>query len=123
MARRQKEVLRNLDTPLKALGLITVKSLGIVMFYLAFSYALDMVSFWHLIAGKRAFIVHIGSVLALAFVLVYIEREEDEHLALAAIRYFVTERIAESWLRGRRYVYSGLAQHRYVPHKLEEIFK
>ena len=150
MPRRQSEVLRNLDTPLKVVGIITIKSCGVVLLYFVCTQALDMLHFWTLIAGRWAWFVQNGSVLVLALILVYIERNEDEHLVPQAISWFVSEclwvepatgdsligetfnmiaalpryvrEIVMSRLGLRQVVYSGVTHRQHNAHPLEEIF-
>ena len=145
MPRRQTEVLRNLDTPLKVVGIITIKSCGVVLLYFVTTQALDLLGIWALLGGKWGFVLQNGSVLLLALALIYVERNEDEHLVPQAIRWFCSQYltadqagdetvgsrlfafpravtvIVRNVLGRRQRVYSGLALPHHRPHPIEEL--
>jgi len=113
MTRRQSECFRNLDDPLKVFSLLTVKSCGLVLLFYASTVLLELLfGLFTLLFGGWSFLAQIGSALVLAAVLAHAERQDDEHLVPAAIRYYGSRR----W----RVLYSGALGDRYEGNPLEE---
>ena len=93
MTRRQSECFRNLDDPLKVFSLLTVKSCGLVLLFYASTVLLELLfGLFTLLFGGWSFLAQIGSALVLAAVLAHAERQDDEHLVPAAIRYYASRR-------------------------------
>jgi hypothetical protein len=114
MTRRQSECFRNLDDPLKIFSLLTVKSCGLVLLFYAFTVLVELLfGLVSLVFGDWSFLAQIGGALVLAAILAHAERQDDEHLVPAAIRYYVSRR----W----RVLYSGALGDRYVGNPLEQV--
>ena len=114
MTRRQSECFRNLDDPLKIFSLLTVKSCGLVLLFYAFTVLVELLfGLVSLFFGDWSFLAQIGGALVLAAILAHAERQDDEHLVPAAIRYYVSRR----W----RVLYSGALGDRYVSNPLEQV--
>lgn len=94
-------MLRNLDEPLKLLGLLSTRSCGLLLLFHSASYALDLLlGFWSWILGDLALLAQIAVTALLGIALAAIERHEDEHHVPAAISFYLT--------RPWRSVYTGL---------------
>ncbi len=114
MTRRQSECFRNLDDPLKVFSLLTVKSCGLVLLFYASTVLLELLfGLFTLLFGGWSFLAQIGAALVLAAILAHAERQDDEHLVPAAIRYYASRR----W----RVLYSGALGDRYEGNALEEL--
>ena len=91
MARRQTPVLRNLDDPLRVLGLLSLRSCGLVLFFFAALHSLEAVTgIVSLLTGTWAFLAELAASAGLAVVLSVAERTDDEHLVPSAIRYYLS---------------------------------
>ena len=92
MPRRQTDVLRNLDDPLKVLGILTFRSCGLVFIVFAGSVGLDLVTgILSVLPPKDLGLVWALSLtVAAATGLAYAERHEDQHLVPSAIAYYVS---------------------------------
>lgn len=101
MPRRQTDVLRNLDDPLKVLGVLTFRSCGLVFIVFAGSVGLDLVTgLLSVLPPKDLGLVWALSLTAGAAAgLAYAERHEDQHLVPSAIAYYAS--------RPWRVIYSG----------------
>jgi hypothetical protein len=126
MARRQTEVLRNLDTPLRIAGVISVRGCGVVLFYFVCTQALDTIGFWDVITGLTvgkmwSWVVQNGSVALLAAVMIIIERHEDEFLVPQAIQYFVSQYLNVQATRGDNLVSDTLRTIFSIPRSLSEV--
>jgi hypothetical protein len=114
MTRRQSECFRNLDDPLKIFSLLTVKSCGLVLLFYGCSVGAELLfGLFSLVFGGWSFLAQLGGALVVAAVLAYTERQDDEHLVPAAIRYYASRR----W----RVLYAGARGDRYARHPLEEL--
>jgi hypothetical protein len=114
MTRRQSECFRNLDDPLKIFSLLTVKSCGLVLLFYGCSVGAELLfGLFSLLFGGWSFLAQLGGALVVAAVLAYAERQDDEHLVPAAIRYYLSRR----W----RVLYAGGRGGRYAGHPLEEL--
>lgn len=112
MTRRQSECFRNLDDPLKIFSLLTVKSCGLVLLFYAGTVLSELLfGLCSLLFGGWSFLAQLGAAVVLGAVLAYAERQDDEHLVPAAIRYYASRR----W----RVLYSGARSDRYEGHPLE----
>jgi hypothetical protein len=116
MARRQTNVLRNLDDNLKVFNLLTVKSCGLVVLVYAACFAVELVfRLFTLLFG------HLGSLaqFALAGVavatLAWVERYEDEHYVPSMIDYWR----ARPW----RVLYASGRADSYAPPPIEGILR
>jgi hypothetical protein len=90
MARRQAAVLRNLDDPLRVLGLLSLRSCGFVFLSYAGAAALELaLGLFTAAFGSLAFLGELGCAAIVAFVLGLAERTDDEHLVPAAIQYYL----------------------------------
>jgi hypothetical protein len=113
MTRRRSECFRNLDDPLKVFSLLTVKSCGLVLLFYASTVLLELLfGLVTLFFGGWSFLAQIGAALVLGALLAHAERQDDEHLVPAAIRYYASGR----W----RVLYSGALGDRYDGNALEE---
>lgn len=113
MTRRRSECLRNLDDPLKVFSLITIKSCGLVVLFFAGAVASELVfGVWSLLFGALSFLAQLAAAGALAVVLAFAEKHDDEHFVPSAIRYYVSRR----WL----VLYSGARGDDYRGHSLEK---
>jgi len=114
MTRRQSECFRNLDDPLKVFSLLTVKSCGLVLLFYAAMLLLELLfGVFSLLFDDLSFVAQLGAALMLGAVLVHAERQDDEHLVPAAIRYYASRR----W----RVLYSGAVGDRYTGNPLEPL--
>src|SRR5262245_10862081 len=113
MARRQTPVLRNLDDPLRVLGLLSLRSCGLVLFAFAALHGVEAASgLLTVLTGGWAFLAELLVAAAVAFVLSVAERTDDEHLVPSALRFYLS--------RPRTVLYSG---GRAAPlHGLERVF-
>jgi hypothetical protein len=114
--RRQTEVLRNLDDPLK-LGPLTVRSWGVVLVAFSVLAAVDQLTgLLSLLPPFRLGIVLevLGAAVA-ALTLAYMERQEDEHFVPSLIRFYLS--------RPGRFVYSAAANERLAKHPLEVVLR
>jgi hypothetical protein len=114
MKRRQSECFRNLDDPLKVFSLLTVKSCGLVLLFYAATMLLELLfGLFSLLFDDLSFVAQLGAAFTLGAVLAHAERQDDEHLVPAAIRYYASRR----W----RVLYSGAVADRYSGNRLEAL--
>ena len=114
MTRRHSECFRNLDDPLKILSLLTVKSCGLVLLFYGGTVAAELLfGLCSFLFGDWSFLAQLGAAALVAVAQALAERQDDEHLVPAAIRYYASRR----W----RVLYSGGRSDRYVGHPLEEL--
>ena len=112
MTRRQSECFRNLDDPLKIFSLLTVKSCGLVLLFYGVTVAAELLfGLCSFLFGAWSFLAQLGAALVVAVALACAERQDDEHLVPAAIRYYASRR----W----RVLYSGGRSERFTGHPLE----
>lgn len=91
--RRQSEVYRNIDDPLKVMGVLSLKSCSMLVALYGVSYVLDFVTdFWRRAFGPGAFLLELALFAAVAFVLMYAEKHDDEHLVWSMLRYWASRR-------------------------------
>lgn len=89
MARRQTEVLRNLDDNLKLLNFLTLKSCGLVVVFYSLCYGLELfLKPFSLLVGNWSALVQFGLTGVFALALSWIEKHEDEHYVPSALRYY-----------------------------------
>ena len=113
MARRQTPVLRNLDDPLRVLGLLSLRSCGLVLFLFAALHGVESVTgLLTLLTGGWAFLAELLAAAAAAFVLSVAEQTDDEHLVPSALRFYLS--------RPATVLYSGGQAAR--EHRLERVF-
>jgi len=111
--RRRSEVFRNIDDSLKVMGFLSMKSLGLLFVLYLLSYALDVtLGFWRLLFGRAGVLVELCLFGCIAFALAYAERQDDEHLVPAMVRYWLSRRWAV--------LYSGAALDGWPRHELEQ---
>ena len=114
MTRRRSECFRNLDDPLKVFSMLTVKSCGLVVLFYGGTVAAELLfGLFSLLFGGWSFLGQLGAALLVALALAYAERQDDEHLVPAAIRYYLSRR----W----RVLYSGAGGDRFTGHPLEQL--
>jgi hypothetical protein len=91
MARRQTEVLRNLDDTLKILNFLTMRSCGLVLMFYSLCYGAELLfSAFTLTFGALNSLAQIALTGACAVALSWVERHEDEHYVPSAIRYYLS---------------------------------
>jgi hypothetical protein len=91
MARRQTPVLRNLDDPLRVLGLLSLRSCGLVLFLFAAVHAVEAVTgLLSLLTSGWAFLAELVAAGGAAVVLSVAERTDDEHLVPSALRFYAS---------------------------------
>src|SRR5262245_12066781 len=91
MARRQTPVLRNLDDPLRVLGLLSLRSCGLVLLVFAAIHGVEAVTgLVSLLTGGWAFLAELLAAAAVGFVLSVAERTDDEHLVPSALRFYLS---------------------------------
>ncbi len=91
MARRQTEVLRNLDDTLKILNFLTMRSCGLVLMFYSLFYGAELLfSAFSLLFGAAGVLVQFFLTGLCAVALSWVERHEDEHYVPSAIRYYVS---------------------------------
>ena len=89
MARRQTQVLRNLDDHLKVFNLLTVKSCGLVVLVYAGCYAAELLlGAFTWMFGAFASISQFLVAGAAAMALAWVERHEDEHYVPSILAYW-----------------------------------
>ena len=89
MARRQTEVLRNLDDNLKVLNFLTLKSCGLVVMFYSLCYGLELFTgVFSFFFGVLGVISQFGLTAVVAVALSWVEKHEDEHYVPSAIRYY-----------------------------------
>ncbi len=89
MARRQTEVLRNLDDNLKVLNFLTLKSCGLVVVFYSLCYSLELfLHLFSLVFGVLGVVAQFALTAVFAVALAAVERHEDEHYVPSAIRYY-----------------------------------
>ena len=114
MTRRQSECFRNLDDPLKVFSVLTVKSCGLVLLFYGGTVAAELLfGLFSLLFGGWSFLGQLGAALVVATALAFAERQDDEHLVPAAIRYYASRR----W----RVLYGGARADRFAGHPLESL--
>ncbi len=100
MARRQTEVLRNLDDNLKVLNFLTLKSCGLVVVFYTLCYSLELfLHLFSLVFGAFGVLAQFAFTAVFAVALASVERHEDEHYVPSAIRYYQS--------RPWRYLFAG----------------
>lgn len=100
MARRQTDVLRNLDDTLKIMNFLTMRSCGLVLMFYSLCYAAELVfSLFSFFFGAASILGQFALTGACAAALSWVEKHEDEHYVPSAIRYYV----ARPW----RVLYAG----------------
>ncbi len=100
MARRQSDVLRNLDDTLKVFHLLTMRSCGLVVMFYSLCYAAELLfHVFSLLFGAIGPMVQLALTAACAMALAWVEKHEDEHFVPSAIRWWV----ARPW----RVLYAG----------------
>jgi hypothetical protein len=93
MARRERVVKKLLDEPLKVLDLLTVRSCALVLFAFVATYLVGLLSgLWTRMGGHWGTLGPLVVAVPLAFVLRLVEANEDEHVAFAAIRFYLSRR-------------------------------
>jgi len=113
--RRRSEVYRNIDDSLKVGGLLTLKSCAILFGLYFVSYLADLLTnFWRLF-GPGGFVLEAGFFVVVGTLLLYAERQDDEHLIPAMVRFWV----ARPW----RVLYSGFTPDGWPAHDLEWVFE
>ncbi len=114
--KRQTEVLRNLDDPLK-LGPLTVRSWGVVLVAFSALAAVDQLTgLLSLLPPFRlGMLWEVLGAAATALTLGYMERHEDEHFVPSLIRFYLS--------RPGRFVYGAAANERLVEHPLERVLR
>jgi hypothetical protein len=90
MARRQTPVLRNLDDPLRVLGLLSLRSCGLVLFFFAALHGVEATTgLVSLLTSGWAFLAELVAAGAVAVLLSVAERTDDEHLVPSALRFYL----------------------------------
>jgi hypothetical protein len=90
MARRQSEVLRNLDDVLRVFHLLTMRSCGLVLMFYSLCYAAELVlHVFSLAFGTLGPVMQFVATAACAMGLSWVEKHEDEHYVPSAIRYWL----------------------------------
>jgi hypothetical protein len=113
--RRRSEVFRNIDDSLKVMGALSMKSLGLLFVLYAISYVLDVAfGFWKLLFGHAGVLVELLVFAAVAAALSYAERQDDEHLVPAMLRFY----LSRPWT----VLYSGAAPDGWPRHDYEWVF-
>jgi hypothetical protein len=116
MARRQTEVLRNLDDNLKVLNFLTFKSCGFVVMFYSLCYALELVfGAFSLVFGALGVIAQFGATAVFAVFLSWVERHEDEHYVPSAVRYYCS--------RPWRVLYAGAHATAGERHQVMEVLR
>jgi hypothetical protein len=112
--RRRSEALRNIDDTLKVMGVLSMKSLSLLFALYGISYALD-VSFgvFRLLFGGAGVLVEGLAFTVAALGLAYAERQDDEHLVPAMLRFFADRR--------SRALYSGARPDGWPHHRGEQV--
>lgn len=114
MARRQTDVLRNLDDSLRVLNFLTLRSCGLVIvFYGLASGAELLFDLWSLLLGPMGFVAPLVAAAGVAFGLSWVERHDDEHYVPSAIRYYLT--------RPNRCVYGACAPAPFARHRVADL--
>lgn len=114
--RRRSEVYRNIDDPLKVMGLLSLKSCSLLLGLYAASYFLDLLTgLWHLVFGAASFLIEIAIFALAALALCYAEKQDDEHLVPAMLRYTFSRR----W----RVLYSAVQADGWPPSDIEWVFQ
>jgi hypothetical protein len=114
--RRQTEVLRNLDDPLK-LGPLSVRSWGVVLLSFSVLAALEQLTgLLSLLPPLRLGMLWevIGAVTT-GLSLVVVERHEDEHFVPSLLRFYAS--------RPERFVYGAAANEHFSGHPLERLVR
>jgi hypothetical protein len=89
MAKRVSEPLRNLDDSLRVLHLLTFRSCGIVLAFFSICHALEwQMRSWSRLFGSLSFAMELLLTGALALLLAWVERHDDEYFVPAALRYY-----------------------------------
>ena len=100
MARRQTDVLRNLDDTLKILNFLTMRSAGLVLMFYSLCYASELfLSLFSLLFGAASVLAQFALTGLAALALSWVEKHEDEHYVPSALRYYA----ARPW----RVLYAG----------------
>jgi len=91
--RRRSEVFRNIDDSLKVLGVLSMKSLGLLFLLYAALYLLDVgLGLSRLLFGRAGALIELLVLASAALVLSYAERQDDEHLVPAMLRFHLSRR-------------------------------
>lgn len=114
MAKRQSDVLRNLDDTLKLFGVISLRSCGLVIMFFSVAFGLEWgLKLWSLVFGGAAILMVVGVTAALLVALAIVENREDENLVPSAIRYY----LRRPW----RVIYSGARNDDHAGRSLAEV--
>jgi hypothetical protein len=114
--RRQTRVLRNLDDPLRVMGLLTFRSCGVLLMFFALAFALDQVlGLWTLLFGQWAMLVEIALTAGAGAVLRVVEHHDDEHYVPSALQYL----LARPW----RLLYGAGAPEDFRGHRMEAVLR
>lgn|SRR5262245_7837414 len=90
MARRQTEVLRNLDDSLRILNVLTLRSCGLVVVFYSLCYAFELaLGLFTLLFGAAGFVVPLVLSGFVATALSWVEKHDDEHYVPSALRYLL----------------------------------
>ena len=116
MARRQSEVLRNLDDSLRILNVLTLRSCGLVVVFYSLCFALELAfGLFSLLFGAAGFFVPIALAAAVAASLSWVEKHDDEHYVPSALRFLVE--------RPWRFVYGAAAMAPVVRGRVEDVLR
>jgi len=114
VAKRQSDVLRNLDDTLKLFGVISLRSCGLVIMFFSVAFGLEWgLKIWSLLFGSLAILTIVAVTAVMVAALAIVENREDEHLVPSAIRYY----LKRQW----RVVYSGARNDGFAGRSLEEV--
>jgi hypothetical protein len=98
MARREAPVLRNLDDPLRVLGLLSLRSCGLVFLGYGTAAGLELVfGVFSAVFGSLAFLGELALAGLLGLFLGLAERGDDEHLVPSAIQYHLERPEGAVW--------------------------
>ena len=112
--RRQSEVLRNLDDRLRVFGLLSFKSLLLLVALYQLNVAVDLLTgFWRAAFGRFGILLETALFAGLGLLLAIVERQDDEHLVPAMVRYG----IERPW----RWIFTGFAADGWKPPRLDWI--
>lgn len=89
MAKRVSEPLRNLDDSLRVFHLLTFRSCGIVLTFFSLCHGLEwQFRIWSTLLGSLGIALELALSGAVAFLLAWVERHDDEYYVPSAIRYY-----------------------------------
>lgn len=105
MARRVSEPLRNLDDSLRVLHVLTFRSCGVVLAFFSLCHGLEwQFKVWTFLLGSFSFAFELALAGALAVLLAWIERHDDEFFVPSAVAFYadaVFQRLPPLLLLGR----------------------